>query len=168
MNDVAMIVAVCGLPGSGKSYFAERLAEGIGAVYISSDMVRKEMYAERTYSDKEKLTVYREMVARATQAIAEKKDVVLDATFHRKDIRDLVKNSFESPLRWIEVRADESIIRERLAKPRRHSEADYEVYLKIRSQWEPIDNDHLILASTQRNISEMLGRAIQYLHHDKG
>lgn len=167
MSRIATIVAICGLPGSGKSYFATRLAEKLGAAYISSDEIRKQMFAVRTYSHEEKLSVYHEMTERAARAVVEKKDVVLDATFYRKDIRDLLTKAVESPLRWIEVWADESVIRERLSKPRMHSEADIEVYLKLRDKWEPLTGEYLRLQSTDNNIDEMLDQATQYLHNDQ-
>lgn len=167
MDSVATIVAVCGLPGSGKSYFAARLAGRMEAAYISSDEVRKQMFAVRTYSDEEKLSVYRKMTDLAAHAVVEAKDVVLDATFYRQEIRDLVAKALEPPLRWIEVRADEFTIRERLTKPRIHSEADYKVYLKIRDKWEPLTGEYLRLQSTNDNIDEMLEQAMQYLHDDQ-
>jgi predicted kinase len=57
-----MIVIVFGLPGSGKSFFASRLAKMINADYINSDMIRKEMFASSTYSEKEKAAVYNVMI----------------------------------------------------------------------------------------------------------
>lgn len=166
MENLPTVVAVCGLPGSGKSYFAERLAEEMNAEYISSDIVRKEMYAERTYADEEKLSVYGEMNTRASRVAAEKKNVVLDATFYRNDVRDLLTDTYGPSLRWIEVRADESIIRHRLDRPRKHSEADFQVYLKIKDAWEPLEQGHLTLISENDNIEEMLKEAMQYLRHD--
>jgi predicted kinase len=47
-----MTVIVFGLPGSGKSYFATRLAELLNASYISSDQLRMQLYAKRTYTEK--------------------------------------------------------------------------------------------------------------------
>ena len=64
---------------------------------------------------------------------------------------------------FIEVRAEESLIRERLKRPRKDSEADFEVYKKIKKQWEPLDEDHLILQSTDDNIKEMLEKTADYL-----
>jgi predicted kinase len=84
-----MIVIVLGLPGSGKSYFAARLAEVIQADYINSDQVRKEMFSKRTYSEKEKGAVYDAMLERMKTAAKLKRDLVLDATFHTEDSRQL-------------------------------------------------------------------------------
>ena len=167
MNHVSKIVAVCGLPGSGKSYFAMRLADKMGATYLSSDEIRKQMFVVRTYSDGEKLSVYQKMTDMAAKVVARKNDVVLDATFYRQNIRALVAKALEPPLRWIEVLADESVIQDRLSKPRMHSEADFKVYLKVKEKWEPLTGEFLRLQSTNDNIDEMLAQAMQYLHNDQ-
>lgn len=159
-----MIVAVCGLPGSGKSYFAARLAERLGAVYLSSDKVRREMFTQRTYSDAEKREVYHEMIRRGKASSG--RPIVFDATFFRRDIRVLFQEAFPG-MSWIEVTADDEVIRTRLAMPRTDSEADLGVHQLIRSQWEPLDGDYLTLQSTSDNINVMLDRALQYLDYDR-
>jgi predicted kinase len=161
---MGVIVAVCGLPGSGKSYFAARLAERLDAVYLSSDRVRREMFTRRTYSDDEKMDVYRELIHRARETPT--RSIVFDATFFRRDIRTMFQEAFPRMV-WIEVTADAEIIRSRLAKPRVDSEADLSVHQLIRSQWEPLEGDFLTLQSTSDNIDDMLDRALQYLGHDR-
>jgi predicted kinase len=158
------VVAVCGLPGSGKSYFAAKLAERLNAVYFSSDKIRREMFTQRTYSDAEKRDVYREMIRRAGDHKSE--SIVFDATFYRRDIRAMFEDAYPN-LIWIMVTADDDVIRDRLAKPRVDSEADLNVHHLIRSQWEPLEGEFLTLHSTSDNINEMLNRAIQYLGHDQ-
>ncbi|QEC69187.1 ATP-binding protein [Panacibacter ginsenosidivorans] len=166
-----MIIMVFGLPGSGKSYFASRVAEMIHGDYLNSDKLRKQMFGIRTYSIKEKLSVYNEMLAQMQKAIKQNKNVVLDATFYTNDIRkkfiDEVKNK---DLVFIEVTAEEPLIRERLKRPRGDSEADFEVYKKINQEWEPLHENHLILTSTDDNIKDMLEKTADYLHlgDDKG
>jgi predicted kinase len=161
-----MIVIVCGLPGSGKSYFASQLAKTLNAVYISSDSVRNELLVAKTYSEKEKQAVYNEMLARAIKAAKENKNVVLDATFYKNVTR---RYFFDNPningdIAVIEVIADEPTIEERLQKHRLQSDADYEVYKKIKQQWQPLEQRHLTLESTNNNIYEMLDKAKEYLH----
>lgn len=160
-----IVVIVFGLPGTGKSYFASRLAGRTNAEYINSDRLRKELFAERTYSDKEKEMVYREMLEKAKRAINENTNVVLDATFYKNDIRNRlseeIKNNAE--ISFIEIRADEDIIRQRLQKERPYSEADFEVYKLIKQQWEPLKAPHLILSSTDDNINHMLQKAMDHL-----
>jgi predicted kinase len=160
-----MIVIVFGLPGSGKSYFASRFAEILHADYLSSDKVRKEIFKKRIYSEEEKRAVYGKMFDLMKESVKQKKNVVLDATFHKKDIREMFVSAMKGKeeISFIEVQADENIITQRLKKPRQYSEADFEVYKLIKQQNEPIDEPHLILKSTDDNIDEMLQRASEYL-----
>lgn len=65
-----MVVLVMGLPGSGKSYLARRLAELIGATYISSDRVRRDLFPAARYTAEEKAGVYEEMQTRAAAFVA--------------------------------------------------------------------------------------------------
>lgn len=166
-----MIIIVFGLPGSGKSYFASRLAEKRGAKYVNSDKLRNELFTERDYSDRENKIVYDHMLEEMVQAVAQNKNLVLDATFHKEETRKLFINKFqgEGEIIFIEVQADEEIIRERVQKVRKYSEADFEVYKLIREQNEPLIEPHLILQSTNGNIHEMLEKAAQYLkiNHDE-
>ncbi|WP_052699084.1 AAA family ATPase [Flagellimonas lutaonensis] len=161
-----MIIIVLGLPGSGKSYFAERLAKTIPAEYINSDRLRKELLPQRTYSEAEKAIVYEAMLEKMEEAIAQKKNVVLDATFHKKETRDLFLQKVSEKVFFIEVRADEKIIRERLKRNRPYSEADFGVYETIEKQWEPLTRPHLTVQSTNDNIDDMLQKAMEYLKDD--
>jgi predicted kinase len=158
-----MVTIVFGLPGSGKSYFASRLAERISARYISSDRVRMEMLPVRTYSEEEKMLVYKEMLNRVREAEIRNMDVVLDATFYKDAIRKQFPEGIKSPIRWIEITADERTVHRRLQRSRETSEADYKAYLKIREQWEPLVDDHLVLHSDDNNIEAMLKTAVHYL-----
>ena len=160
-----MVVIVFGLPGSGKSYFASRLAKKIDADYINSDRLRKEMFKMRTYSRQEKESVYQTMLQRMKQDVAQNKNVVLDATFHKKETRQPFIKAMKAKggIYFIEIVAEEKIIRERLKRKRRYSEADFKVYKIISSENEPLPESHLVLESTNSNIKEMLGKAVEYL-----
>jgi predicted kinase len=160
-----MVVIVFGLPGSGKSFFASRLASMINAYYIKSDRVRKEMLKKRNYSVKEKLSVYNAMLSQLIEAKKQNKNIVVDATFYKNEIRRnfINKAPANDSILFIEVIADESLIRERLKKTREDSEADFEVYKKIKEEWEQMDEPHLVLKSTDENINEMLLKTTDYL-----
>jgi predicted kinase len=161
-----VIVIVFGLPGSGKSFFAVKLAAMIKADYINSDQVRRAMFTVREYSEREKLSVYNQMLVQMHKALQQHKNLVLDATFHTNDIRKKFLDTAEGidDIIFIEIIAKESLIKERLKRPRKDSEADFEVYQKIKKQCEPLKKDHLILQSTDDNITEMLERTAAYLH----
>ncbi len=163
-----MVVIVMGLPGSGKSYFAKKLAKSIKAEYVNSDRLRKEFFPNRTYSDAEKATVYDLLLAKQEEAICQKKNLVLDATFHTNETRAPFFVSQKEKIFIIELLADEDIIRQRLQKSRPFSEADFDVYQSIRRQWEPLLQPHLVLQSTNENSGAMLQRAIEYLRDESG
>ena len=66
----------------------------------------------------------------------------------------------------IEITADEEIIRQRLRRTRKYSEADFNVYEKIRDEFEEITMPHLTLQSTDDNLEQMLKSAISYINSD--
>jgi predicted kinase len=161
-----MIIIVFGLPGSGKSFFASRLAAMIKAEYINSDKVRRKLFLRRSYSTHEKLSVYNVMLEQMMEIVKKKKNVVLDATFYKNAIRKrfIKKTQNKNYIKFIEVRAGASLTKNRLKTPREDSEADFGVYKKIKLSWEPLPDPHLILHSTNKNIADMLEKARNYLN----
>jgi predicted kinase len=165
-----MIIIVCGLPGSGKSMFAERLAERVGGLYINSDQVRLQLHASGKYSAEDKLVVYKEMLFQTTNALEENRDVIVDGTFYHHSLREMflrLADAYHTVLEVIEIIADELLIAERLRKPRKYSEADFTVYEKVRDDFEGITMPHLTLESTNDNLDVMLKSAINYIERDR-
>ncbi len=161
-----MVIIVFGLPGSGKSYFASRLAMHMEAEYVNSDELRMHMLQERNYTEAEKKRVYDAMLSRMTDALTARKPIVLDATFYKESIRRRFEKAavaFHTSIIYIEVTSSEDIIRDRLLSPRVYSEADYDVYLKLKKSAEPLTRDHLVLVSTNNNIVSMLHEALHYI-----
>ena len=166
-----MLVVVFGLPGAGKSFFACRLAEMIDAEYVSSDQVRFVILEERSYTTGEKQKVYDEMLARSKKLLRQKKKVVLDGTFYMESIRKQavsLASSMKVPVFFIEIRAGSLLIKNRLGKKRKSSEADYRVYLKVKDLFQPMVEKHLILESGDDNIAVMLSDAENYLFPGSG
>ena len=139
---------------------------------MNSDRLRRELFTERSYSEMEKDIVYRKMLDEMRNALAQNHRLVLDATFHKRNTRKLFTNEMQGNGKsvFIEVQADEEIIRERVKKEREYSGADIEVYKLIRQQNEPLTEPHLILLSTNEKIHEMLEKVAKYLkiNHDEG
>jgi predicted kinase len=161
-----MIIIVAGLPGSGKSYFAEKLAAKLGVAYVNSDVIRKEIDARGKYSLKEKLVVYEKMAGLVKEILKEQPTVVVDATFYHDAMRKLfhtIAKECSSGICWIHVTASEALIRARLRKPRVNSEADFGVYQEIRDEFEAMTMPHLTLESANDNIIAMLTKAVAYI-----
>jgi predicted kinase len=83
-----MVIIVFGLPGSGKSYFAGRLAKSLDAIYVNSDIERIKLIRQRRYTFSEKMMVYDRMFELMVTAVMDGKSIVLDATFYLKSIRN--------------------------------------------------------------------------------
>lgn len=161
-----MIIIVFGLPGSGKSYFAKRLAEKLKAEYLNSDQLRLQLIATRKYTKEEKMLVYDTMLTAMEAAVSANKTVVLDGTFYTRHIRNIFEQAADKlneQIVYIEITAAESIIKERVSKPRPFSEAGYDVYLKLKKEAEPLEKDHLVLNSDNSNIANMLQEALQHI-----
>ena len=161
-----MLITVSGLPGSGKSYFAIRLAERLGAEYISSDQIRKAMDAMGRYRFEDKLTVYEEMAKRTGEGLRRGKAIVVDATFYRHEMRDIFSTLcklLHKPYFYFEIQADKKIIEQRLSHPRLDSEADFAVYQQLVREYETPREDRLVLQSTNSNIEAMLTEALAYI-----
>lgn len=162
-----MIVIVAGLPGSGKSFFAEKLAGRIDASYVNSDRIRQSMHASGKYSFQDKLVVYTKMAELVRKLLRKGKTVVVDATFYKRTMRELFNNvaiENSTTVCIIEVIASESLVLERLKRQRLYSEADASVYYRIKDEFEEITEPHLCIESTEENISVMLDKAIEYIH----
>jgi predicted kinase len=161
-----MIIIVMGLPGTGKTYFAEHLTAHIQAIHISSDKTRNRLQKRGNYAPEDKDQVYREMLVQAEEALKNGQDVIMDATYSQKAHRDevgMLAQRLATPLHFIQLTADEETIRERTSKERPDSEADFQVYQLIKQSFEPLEIPHLKLHSGQLEIEEMLAIAQNYI-----
>lgn len=157
---------VCGLPASGKTYFADYLAPLINAKHISSDVIRSSIRMRGKYDLISKKLIYDEMLRQLKAACKDQKNVVLDATFYKKEIRSIFIEfcrKHDCELKFIEIRASDDIIEERMKKKRKYSEADFEVYELIKKEFEKIEFDHLILYSDKEKLKDMLEKSLEYL-----
>ena len=163
-----MIIVVLGLPGTGKSYFAEKLSERLGAVHINSDKLRNALHARGKYTIGDKLHIYRAMAEKADQALDQGNSVIVDATFYKHEMIDLfltLAKDRARPLRFIKIEADETLVLERLQKRRTDSEADFQVYLKIKDEFEALRVPHVVIRSAANNVQAMIESAIQYINN---
>ncbi len=165
-----MLIIVMGLPGSGKSYFAQRLAERLEATYLGSDSVRKSMNALGRYTQDDKLLVYNQLYTLADEALKKNEPVVVDATFYLEQLREqfvTLAKTHETAVCLILIAAPEALIKERLARKRQDSEADYAVYQQVKQQFETSKGPYLQLLSGRKNIHQMLAKAITYINNLK-
>lgn len=161
-----MIILVFGLPGTGKTYFAEHFAEKLDAVHLNTDIVREKLHFKGHYDGKTKQQVYNELFKQAQMEFKKGADVIVDGTFHlsrRRGQLEKLSKEENKKIYYIEIKAGKETARKRLKKSRKHSEADIDVYEKIKNEFEPLDNDCLELWSDRDDIEEMMNKAEKYI-----
>lgn len=150
---------IFGLPGTGKTTLAKALAESIGARHQNSDGLRTSLGLRGQYDPAHKQVVYNQLRACAINWLREGHDVVIDATFSREDERDSWRNAIQPlgiPIFWIEMKAAESTIEQRVSQKRLDSDADRSVVDHIRDEWTPMTDDHLLLWSDRSSVAELV------------
>ena len=71
---------MCGVPGSGKSYFAKKYLEDKNTIYVSRDEIRFSLLEEKdNYFDKEK-QVFKTFVSEIAKGLDSSYNVIADAT----------------------------------------------------------------------------------------
>jgi predicted kinase len=124
------LIIVCGLPGTGKTTIAKRLASKMGAEYLSTDDIRvKELFQKTSRFDRGNVSqekhvkivrkkVYRELARRAKRLLKKEKSVILDGTFldeRRDEVYEELKQYAEKSV-MVVVRESKKMIRSRIAK----------------------------------------------------
>lgn len=167
INDRQYIVVVFGLPGTGKTTFARKLARTLHAAHFNTDMIRSLIGLRSQYQKSDKQKVYQELFDKTRTALRKGKSVVLDGTFYKQSLRDQVidiADELAIPLKWIQITAAEPVVRKRVSQTRDFSEANFSVYQIIKGVFEPLSETHLVLHSDQEDILEMERLALEYIH----
>jgi len=160
------LVAVSGLPGSGKTHFSQRLAERLSAVVLESDFLRRVLFARPTYGAEESHRLFEACYFLIEELLRAGRHVIFDATNlrerHRQRLYDIADRA-GAKLVLVRVRAPVDIVRERLLGRRGEtvagewSEASWEVYLQMRRTSERIRRRHIVV-DTSRNIEPAVER----------
>jgi len=164
-----MLIIICGLPGSGKTTLAKSLCENLPAIHVSSDLIRRRLFPEPKYTEEEKERVYSAMIDEAQKAMREGMDVVADATFQRTAMRKrfiALASGMGADSFILKTVLPEDEVKKRLGRRRKGgpSDADFEVYLRIKADFEGPDEEHLAINSMLpeqekvRMVRQYLGR----------
>ena len=148
------LLALCGLPGSGKSYFAAALAQRRPLAVLSSDRLRKILIPQPRYTRGEHRRIFAAAHLLLAQLLAAGYGAIFDATNRTERARQPLYALAEqagAKLLIVEFTAPEELIRERLARRaagaatagyRDYSDADWRIYCQMRAGGEPIDRPH--------------------------
>jgi hypothetical protein len=179
------LIITVGVTGSGKSYVANALAAHLGAVILSSDVVRKrllgidptephiEPIGAGIYSPETTERTYEALLDEARIWLDRGKAVLLDASYllraHRQAALRLAFDTNASFLA-LECEADESLVWERLSERRGEqrvvSDGRWEVYQAQQERREPVDElpvgSHLAI-DTARPLKDQIEAVAQHL-----
>jgi predicted kinase len=161
-----ILLMITGLPGTGKTTFALALAKQLQFVHFNSDMLREELGLKGRYDAATKQLIYTTLLMRVEEVLRQGKSVIVDATFYKETLRApfvQAADQFAVPVIWIELRAAAPTIKERVGQERPYSEADYEVYLRIEKDYEPLERKDLVFWTDQQAIPEMIEKTEAYL-----
>lgn len=174
-----MLIAMAGLPGTGKSTLARALEQSLDAVLLDKDRVRAVLFPTRVldYSpaqdDTTMAAIYQ--AARLILTAPGAPAVILDGrTFLRTGQLDPVQTlatDLAVPLRIIECVCSEEEVRERLerdlaegAHPARNR--TFAMYRCIKAQALPLPLPHLTLDTGRLSLAECVERSVAYLRKE--
>jgi predicted kinase len=154
------LIALAGLPGTGKSTLAGELARRLGAPLLDKDRVRAALFApEEIEYSREQDDLVMDCIHRAVEFHARRgrvPAVVLDGrTYSRRaqvdELRALAAR-LRTPLVLIECSAQPAVVRARLERDARAGEhlagnRSFELHERLRAEAEPIDGPKLLLAT---------------------
>lgn len=173
-----MLIAMAGLPGTGKSTLAARLAAELGGVVLSKDVVRSALFPAPVldYSSAQDDIAMSAVFAAARQLLTANPDrvVILDGrTFRRRaqvaEVFALGHELGQDPV-VIECVCDEATARERLDRdaaagthPAGNRTGD--LHAAVKATAEPLTVPRLTLDTGRLTPDEALARVLAYLRH---
>ncbi|MGE5634042.1 MAG: AAA family ATPase [Deltaproteobacteria bacterium] len=148
-----LIILICGYPGVGKTTLANELGPLINAVILSTDKIRKDLIDKPNYSEEEKKLIYNILLLIAKYLHNSGINCILDATFNnQKAIEDIKKglNLTDDQFKIVECICPEELIISRIHNRKMgYSDADVSIYRMIKENYEPIQEKHIIVDTSQ-------------------
>ena len=165
------LVVLCGLPGTGKSYFARELSARAPFVWLSSDRTRKLLVARPQYSRREHRRVFAAMHVLTRGYLRDGYSVVFDATNLNEGVRAPLYAAADAagvdPL-IIRFTAHPDLVRERMAKRAKgiadagQSDAGWEVYSLMAVADLPVPRPHILVQGPE-DMEEALAETLRWM-----
>ena len=156
--DGPYLIMLSGLPGTGKSFLAQKLQERLPAAVVESDAVRAILFQPVSFSAGESEWVFDVCHATIERLLRRGIGTIMDATNlqerHRERVYDIAEQC-DASLFIVRVDAPPRVVRERLeqrlamAGPQGPYAADWEVYRRMRYTKERIGRDHFYVDTSK-------------------
>ncbi len=169
------LIVISGLPGTGKSYFARRLAERVPAAIVESDAMRKALFPTPWYTPEESQRMFHATHVLIEDLLRRGISVIFDATnlmeHHREPLYNIAER-LKAKLVIVKVEAPPEVVRERLRRRAESpeagekSDADWEVYRKMLGDREKIRRNHFVV-DTSRDIAPVVDKIARELSRSK-
>ena len=160
---------LCGLPGTGKSYFARALVQKAPFVWLSSDRTRKLLVDKPSYSRREHRRVFSAMHVLMRGYLRDGYSVVFDATNLNENVRRPLYESAEAvgiePL-IVRFTAPSELVRRRLTEREEgradasQSDATWEIYSRMAVADQPVPRPHLLVTGPE-DAADVLSEVIR-------
>ena len=166
-----VLVALCGLPGTGKSHFARELTKRVPMLVLETDRLRKILVPSPRYTPEEHRRVFLACYTLLQEYLSQGQWVLFDATNLTEDFRKpiyYIAEQNRSRLVLAGFTAPKNLIRQRLTArsngddPLGYSDATWLVHSRMRPFEEPILRTHLLVDSSQ-DITALLGQAMKQM-----
>lgn len=165
-----LLIAMCGLPGTGKSHFASKLNEEIPLLILETDRLRKVLVPHPKYTTQEHRRVFNSCYQLIVFYLINGYSVLFDATNLNEEFRSYLYDISETtmaPLAIIHATAPQNTVRNRLKqrKAERHantySDAGWLIYTRLATIQEPVQREHWAM-DTSKNIQPVLDEVIDW------
>jgi len=156
ISENIMLVIISGLPGTGKTSVAKVLSQHLNAERLTTDELRRRIDKHPDYSQKHKRSVYAALMEEAGKRLQHNKNVILDGTFFKQDMRRRAKElsrEYHESFYLIKVTCPEKIVKQRIEnrykKGEDASEADFKVYKIIQNQFQEIKDLNFVIDTSE-------------------
>ena len=152
-----LVLVLCvGLPGTGKSTFARRLAAETGAVVLESDALRRSLFHAPRHLPAESARLFAALHAATRRLIEGGRSVIVDATnLQERDRRPIYEIADETGARLVILRFDapRKVVEARLSG-RSPGEADLSVYNRLEDTLQPPSREHWKIYTSDAGATE--------------
>ena len=171
-----MLIAMAGLPGTGKSTLAQKLADAYSGIVLNKDVIRAALFpiASIEYSTRQDdfcMSILFQVASYMLQNDPSLHMIVDGRTFSRKyqvEALDQFAEEIKKPVKIIEcICSDETAqqrLEEKVTMGAKHlaGNRDYHLYLTIKARFEPIREPKLVV-NTDEDPAQCLALCLAYV-----